>query len=85
VLINEPSDQDALQEDLDLIYEWTEPSLLKFHPDKCKVMTIGGKKRPPHTYTLGGHQLTRSEEEKDIDTKLNSRSRSIRRTASLAS
>jgi hypothetical protein len=38
-------------------------------------MTIGGKKRPPHTYTLGGHQLTRSEEEKDIgvtiDTKLN--------------
>ena len=38
--IFENSDCEALQSDLNNMVEWTEKSLLKFHPDKCVHMTI---------------------------------------------
>ena len=47
VLIEICSDEDteALQDELDLLYDWTQYSLLWFHPDKCEVMRLkmGGK------------------------------------------
>jgi len=40
--INNPEDTKILQEYLDKLQElWSKTWLLKFHPDKCKRMTIG--------------------------------------------
>ena len=41
-----------LQLDLDRMYEWTNTSLLKFHPNKCKQMRIGTRDKPDRQYTL---------------------------------
>ena len=48
--------------------EWTNKSLLKFHPDKCVDMTIGKSKLNERTYTLGqnGPAIRKVKEEKDI-------------------
>ena len=45
-------DHKHLQDDLTLLEEWTNKWLLKFHPDKCKVLTIGNKSPRDRTYTL---------------------------------
>ena len=42
-----------LQQDLDRIQEWTNSSLLQFHPDKCKLMRIGRRDIPSCHYSLG--------------------------------
>ena len=36
-----------LQNDLDNLQLWSEKWLLKFHPDKCKVLTVGGQDSRP--------------------------------------
>ena len=36
--ISSKEDAEALQQDLDRIYDWTQYSFLRFHPDKCGVM-----------------------------------------------
>ena len=66
--IFENSDCEALQSDLNNMVEWTEKSLLKFHPDKCVHMTIGKSKLDERTYTLGhnGPVIRKVKEEKDI-------------------
>ena len=66
--IFENSDCEALQSDLNNMVEWTEKSLLKFHPDKCVHMTIGKSKLEERTYTLGhnGPVIRKVKEEKDI-------------------
>lgn len=77
--ITSDSDCKELQQDIDSLYEWTDTSLLKFHPDKCKYMRIGPKHTsiPDHQYTLGPdkHPLEKTTSEKDIgvifDSKLN--------------
>ena len=33
-------DVDKFQYDIDELYDWTQYSLLKFHPDKCVVMRL---------------------------------------------
>ena len=60
-----------LQEDLNTLQDWSDTWLLKFHPDKCKRMTIG--KQNDHTkvtYTLNKektiHKLENVDQEKDI-------------------
>ena len=47
---------------------WTDEWLLCFHPDKCKVMTIGKSNINKHQYKLkeGGNTLQYTESEKDI-------------------
>ena len=37
-------DVDALQGDLDALQQWSTDWLLNFHPDKCKLLTIGNRK-----------------------------------------
>ena len=39
------NDIQALQRDLVKLEEWSSIWLLKFHPDKCKVLTIGNLER----------------------------------------
>ena len=41
--IVDQSDQNLIQEDLDILFDWSKTWLLKFHPDKCKVLPISGR------------------------------------------
>ena len=51
--INSLEDTKILQEDLDKLQEWSNIWLLKFHPNKCKPMTIGRQtENTKVTYTL---------------------------------
>ena len=40
-IIKSPEDQETLQNDLDTLSMWSDKWLLKFHPEKCKVMHLG--------------------------------------------
>ena len=41
------NDQDRLQQDLNSLQEWETKWLLRFHPQKCKMMTIRSRKKIP--------------------------------------
>ena len=58
VTISSDADAANLQQDLDKLAEWESKWLMKFHPEKCYVLTIS-KKRSPSKYnnTLHGHIL----------------------------
>ena len=43
--IRSPEDSNSLQRDLDSLQEWSNTWLLRFHPNKCKVMTVSNKKK----------------------------------------
>ena len=67
-------DSEKLQKDLDSLQKWSDTWLLKFHPNKCKVMTVSSKKKREeisnqyHLYDNLGQEteLQTSEGEKDI-------------------
>ena len=67
----------ALQSDIDLLEEWSNTWLLKFHPDKCHVLTTGKFEniQYTHRYRVYGRELEHVFEEKDlgvvIDSNLN--------------
>ena len=51
-------DAEKLQEDLTKLEKWEQTWQMKFHPDKCQVLTITRKKKPIHfDYVLHGHKL----------------------------
>ena len=58
VTVSSDADGANLQQDLDKLAEWESKWLMKFHPEKCNVLTIS-KKRSPSKYncTLHGHIL----------------------------
>ena len=72
--IYKESDCEMLQDDLDYLQGWSDTWLLKFHPDKCKVMQIGNKNREEFKYKLTQNTeqgpkefpLQYTEDEKDI-------------------
>ena len=77
--ILDESDHTHLQKDLDELQNWSNTWLLKFHPEKCKAMTIGKGEPDRRVYTLENNTgspliLLNSEEERDlgviIDSKL---------------
>ena len=48
-----PKDKEKLQEDLDCVCKWSSLWLLKFHPDKCKVLSLGYKlDETPPTFNM---------------------------------
>ena len=59
-------DCDDLQTDIDSMLEWSEKSLMFFHPDKCGVMKIWDKNKINREYNLGLTKLRTITEEKDI-------------------
>jgi len=64
------SEDDArlLQADIDALEAWSRKWLLRFHPDKCHVLTIGKFENIKHTerYKLGNVELEHVFEEKDV-------------------
>ena len=76
------SDIEIIQNDINNLFKWSEKWLLCFHPDKCKVLSIIGKRHQQRTTdykmpTYSGSYVTLEsvESEKDIgvtiDAKLN--------------
>ena len=46
------NDLECLQRDLACLEKWSDTWLLKFHPEKCKILTVGkleNIKEPTHT------------------------------------
>ena len=68
--IRGPNDQRILQADLDNLSTWSTKRLLRFHPDKCKIMHIGAETDIGGVYTLKvdnmDHELGYVTEEQDI-------------------
>ena len=55
-----PLDCSILQTDIDSLNDWAVRNKMKFHPSKCKVLTISSRQPPPITsfaYNLGGTSL----------------------------
>ncbi|XP_060072041.1 uncharacterized protein LOC132551914 [Ylistrum balloti] len=67
-----------LQEDLDIMCNWSDTWLLRMHPDKCKHMRIGKEtsKHQEHldhaAYNLKGRNLQTTTKEKDIGVTIDS-------------
>ena len=73
--IKSPNNEEKLQNDLDELQKWSDTWLvLKFHPNKCKVLTVSNRKmaeKEANTYHLYDNEgkevkLERSDGEKDI-------------------
>ena len=64
------ADRKKLQRDLDRLQTWSDKWLLKFHPDKCKVLRVNKKIEEPLDFSLSPnnkkHPLAEATTEKDI-------------------
>ena len=68
--IQTTQDQDIFQKDIGSLQAWADKWLLKFHPNKCKIMSFG-KKHPCYEYTMYTEDrsvvpLSRVQDEKDV-------------------
>lgn len=60
LVIITPQDATKVQSDLTNMDKWEEIWRMKFHADKCNVLTVTSKRNPLLTeYKLHGHKLTR--------------------------
>ena len=66
--ISSKEDAKRLQDDIDTLDAWSKKWLLRFHPDKCHVLTLGKFENISHTerYRLGETELEHVFEEKDL-------------------
>ena len=65
--VTNQEDAQLLQQDLNQLEQWSEEWLLKFHPDKCKVLSMGRfEDGAGYYYTLFGQLLEHIDEEKDL-------------------
>jgi hypothetical protein len=76
--IGNEKDREQLQKDLDQLQKWSNKWLLKFHPDKCKYMTVGNyttENEGYHLYKDDGskHYLEETNKEKDIGVTFDSK------------
>ena len=69
------NDNSCLQKDIDYLYDWSIRNKMKFHPCKCKVLSVTGKMPQSllsvlpftrFTYSLGVDMLDCVDEEKDL-------------------
>ena len=67
-IIDSIEDSLVVQDDINELEHWSQDWLLKFHPDKCHVLTIGkfANIKHAHRYQLGGNELEHVFEEKDL-------------------
>ena len=66
--VNSIHDSLLIQSDIEALEKWSDDWLLKFHPDKCHVLTVGkfDNIRHAHPYQLNGNQLEHVFVEKDL-------------------
>jgi Reverse transcriptase (RNA-dependent DNA polymerase)/Endonuclease-reverse transcriptase len=64
-------DSAELQRALDSMMEWARKWGMEFNPKKCKVMHFG-LRNARHQYTMGGHILEETNEEKDVGVTITS-------------
>ena len=69
--IRATEDEDIFQADINSLQEWSDKWLLRFHPDKCKKMTVGNRQEVPANYymtTNDGRRvaLAKTSKEKDL-------------------
>ncbi|PZC70519.1 hypothetical protein B5X24_HaOG215757 [Helicoverpa armigera] len=61
------SDCEAIQRDIDLVYDWSVHNKMEFNSSKCFVMTFGRKQHPiTFEYKINGSIVTRSSTMKDL-------------------
>ena len=72
-------DRNIVQSDLNNLFDWSTKWLLKFHPDKCKVMRIRNKRKAvdTHSYTMKTYEGSETtleivDSEKDIGVNVDS-------------
>lgn len=72
--ITSDADAKALQRDLTALEEWSKKWLLRFHPGKCHVLTLGRFENIRHTerYTICNEELEHVFEEKDLGVLIDS-------------
>ncbi|KAK3095343.1 hypothetical protein FSP39_013497 [Pinctada imbricata] len=77
--VSNKNDQDTLQNDVDNLFDWSTTWLLKFHPDKCKVLKVENKRSRPsstsyqmNTYDGGRITLESVDCEKDVGVSIDS-------------
>ena len=72
--VNSLNDSLVIQRDIDELVRWSKDWLLKFHPDKCHVLTLGKLTNivHAHPYTLDGDQLEHVFIEKDLGVLIDS-------------
>ena len=66
--IKSKEDSLTVQTDIQALESWSEKWLLKFHPDKCHVLSLGKLENivHAHPYVLNGHELEHVFAEKDL-------------------
>ena len=79
--MNCEEDYDTIQRDIDYLLDWAIRNKMKFHPAKCKVLSVCNlNSRSPflgilpcieYPYTLGGAILDYTESEKDLGIHIN--------------
>ena len=84
-------DQIKLQKDIDSLYLWSIKNKMKFHPDKCKALSITNKYIPSELpffefiYNLNGNYLSYTTHEKDLGVIVNNKLSWKKQCESLAS
>ena len=65
---NSPHDAFGLQSDMLSMERWSNDWLLRFHPEKCHVLTLGKHQNIKHAnrYILNGQELEHVFKEKDL-------------------
>ena len=72
-------DQVCLQNDINNLYKWSVDNMMKFHPDKCKVLAVTNKRLTyelpfyEYFYSLNDALLDYVESEKDLGVVINSK------------
>ena len=66
--INNSQDCLLLQQDINTLNDWATANKMKFHPDKCKVLSVSLQRsnRDPFPYKLSGVPLQHVNSEKDL-------------------
>ena len=64
-VVDSAEDREAFQDMLDKLEAWSQDWQLLFNRGKCKIMHFG-KKNSRQAYTMGGHSLESSSQEKDL-------------------
>ena len=72
--ITSAEDSAILQSDIDKLENWAAKWLLKFHPDKCHVLSLGKEENTMYTYrySICGKEMDHVFEEKDLGVVIDS-------------